>query len=68
MNRRGRLSRSNFFGLLLILLLAGTTRFVRAADHLDKIKASGVLRYGTDAEGGAPLNSNSPRPSPPNLA
>jgi polar amino acid transport system substrate-binding protein len=61
MNGRGRLSRSNFFGLLLILLFAGPARFVRAADHLDKIKASGVLRYGTDAEGGAPYVYPDPR-------
>jgi polar amino acid transport system substrate-binding protein len=44
------------FSLVFILLLAGGIATVSAADvdHLQKIKTSGVLRWGADAEGGAP--------------
>ncbi|HEV2692893.1 MAG TPA: ABC transporter substrate-binding protein/permease, partial [Verrucomicrobiae bacterium] len=38
----------------LLLLLAGGSLPVFAADHLDAIRKSGVLRWGGDAEGGAP--------------
>ena len=54
MKDTGRLKRRTVFGLLIFFLLAGQARFARAADRLDKIKQEGVLRYGTDAEGGAP--------------
>ena len=40
--------------MLLALLFAGTPRPASAADHLAEIKRRGVLRWGADAEGGAP--------------
>jgi polar amino acid transport system substrate-binding protein len=39
---------------LLILLLAGGLRPALAADQLSEIKRTGELRWGADAEGGAP--------------
>src|SRR5277367_566777 len=54
MNDTRRSWRRTGFGLLIFLLLAGAGHLVSAADTLKKIKESGVLRYGTDAEGGAP--------------
>ena len=48
--RRSRLS----VGSISILLLAGQPAAIRAADHLQEIKARGVLQWGADAEGGAP--------------
>ena len=54
MKDTGRLWRRIGFGLLGFFLLAGTAQFSRAEDRLGKIKREGVLRYGTDAEGGAP--------------
>src|ERR1700722_1907394 len=54
MKDTGRSWRRIGFGLLGFFLLAGTAQFARADDHLGKIKRAGVLRYGTDAEGGAP--------------
>src|SRR5271154_3111906 len=54
MNDTRRSCRRTGFGLLIFLLLAGAGHLVSAADTLKKIKESGVLRYGTDAEGGAP--------------
>ena len=53
-----RLSRikGTFLWLVPVLLLAGRPSVVFSAetDHLQSIKASGVLRWGADAEGGAP--------------
>ncbi len=51
-----RLSRIKTLWLVPVLLLAGRSRtvFSADADHLQSIKASGVLRWGADAEGGAP--------------
>ncbi|SPE54710.1 Amino acid ABC transporter, fused permease and periplasmic binding protein [Verrucomicrobia bacterium] len=41
--------------LPLVFLLAGGREFpLQAQDHLQSIRASGVLRWGADAEGGAP--------------
>lgn len=37
-----------------LLLAAGISRPAKAADHLDQIRSRGVLRWGADAEGGAP--------------
>ena len=48
--RASRLS----FGLVSTLLLAGRPVVLHAADHLQEIKARGVLLWGADAEGGAP--------------
>jgi polar amino acid transport system substrate-binding protein len=49
------LSRIRTFGLLSLLLATGpATLFSADADHLQRIKTSGVLRWGADAEGGAP--------------
>jgi polar amino acid transport system substrate-binding protein len=60
MSAYGRRHRPVFFGLLILLLLAGPARFVSAADRLEKIRRDGVLLYGTDAEGGAPYVYPSP--------
>jgi polar amino acid transport system substrate-binding protein len=51
-----RLSRIKTFLLISVLLLADRPLVVLAAsvDHLQSIKNSGVLRWGADAEGGAP--------------
>ncbi len=50
------LSRIRTFLLVLVLLFADRSRSLQAAgpDHLQSIKNSGVLRWGADAEGGAP--------------
>ena len=50
------MSRIKTFFLASVLLLAGGPRPVLLAgvDHLQSIKDSGVLRWGADAEGGAP--------------
>jgi polar amino acid transport system substrate-binding protein len=37
-----------------LLLLAGRPAPVFCADHLEAIKQAGLLRWGADAEGGAP--------------
>jgi polar amino acid transport system substrate-binding protein len=39
---------------LAVYLVAGRPALVPAADHLDRIRQRGVLRWGADAEGGAP--------------
>jgi polar amino acid transport system substrate-binding protein len=39
---------------VLVLLLAVAVPFARAGDHLQEIKARGILLWGADAEGGAP--------------
>jgi polar amino acid transport system substrate-binding protein len=49
-----RLSRVTYCILGLFLLLASRPPSVFSADHLETIKSSGVLRWGADAEGGAP--------------
>jgi polar amino acid transport system substrate-binding protein len=49
-----RLSRVTYGILGLILLLASRPLPVFSADHLSAIKSAGVLRWGADAEGGAP--------------
>jgi polar amino acid transport system substrate-binding protein len=49
-----RLSRVTYGILGLFLLLASRPLTVFSADHLAEIKSSGVLRWGADAEGGAP--------------
>jgi polar amino acid transport system substrate-binding protein len=50
-----RLSHIKSCLLVPVLLLAGQPRpLAAAADHLDQIKKSGLLRWGADAEGGAP--------------
>src|SRR5580700_5781415 len=49
-----RLSRVTYGILGLFLLLASRPLPVFSADHLSEIKSSGVLRWGADAEGGAP--------------
>src|SRR5581483_1384355 len=49
-----RLSRVASFCVVSALLLASRPSPVFAADHLDEIKSSGVLRWGADAEGGVP--------------
>jgi polar amino acid transport system substrate-binding protein len=54
MSAAWRLSRIKIFLLGSVFLLAGRLPPVFAADHLDEIKSSGVLRWGADAEGGAP--------------
>src|SRR6266705_4222648 len=54
MSNAWRLSRVTFYNLVFVLLLAGTTSSLFAADHLQLIKARGVLLWGADAEGGAP--------------
>ncbi len=54
MSNAWRLSRVIFYLLVLLVPLAGGTLPVSAADHLTEIKKSGVLRWGADAEGGAP--------------
>jgi polar amino acid transport system substrate-binding protein len=40
--------------LILFFPLASGTPLTAASDHLDEIKKAGVLRWGADAEGGAP--------------
>lgn len=47
-------SRVTFCSLVSILLLASGLQPLFAADHLAAIRQSGVLRWGADAEGGAP--------------
>src|SRR3989454_9829815 len=54
MSNAWRLSRVTFYSLSFVLLLAGTTSSLFAADTLQTIKARGVLLWGADAEGGAP--------------
>src|SRR2546422_6192852 len=54
MSNAWRLSRVTLYSLSFVLLLAGTTPLLFAADHLQIIKARGVLLWGADAEGGAP--------------
>ena len=43
-----------FCGLLAVLLVAGGCRRPLGADRLEEIRQRGVLRWGADAEGGAP--------------
>src|SRR6266702_2211475 len=52
MSKACRLTRVMFCGLIPMLLLA--SRSASAADHLDDIRDRGILRWGADAEGGAP--------------
>ena len=54
MSNAWRLSRVAFWNLGLVLLLASRPLPAFAADHFDEIKKRGVLRWGADAEGGAP--------------
>src|SRR5438874_6022960 len=54
MSNAWRLSRVTFYNLVFVLLLAGTTSPLFAADTLQQIKERGVLLWGADAEGGAP--------------
>ena len=50
-----RLSRVAFWNsLLLICCASGLLSPVFAVDHLEEIRQRGVLRWGADAEGGAP--------------
>src|ERR1700684_3457558 len=49
-----RLSRVTYWFVGLSLLLASKPPPCFCADHLERIKDSGVLRWGADAEGGAP--------------
>ena len=49
-----RLSRVTYWVFGLSLLLASRPPPVFSADHLARIKSAGVLRWGADAEGGAP--------------
>src|SRR5437899_1331767 len=49
-----RLSRVAFWNLILALLLASRPSTTFASDHLAEIKQRGTLRWGADAEGGAP--------------
>src|SRR5438105_5836219 len=51
MSNASRWSRAAFFPLLVVLFACGSAV---AADHLQEIKRRGVLRWGADAEGGAP--------------
>src|SRR5437870_10565265 len=54
MSNAWRWSRATFYGLLSVCLLASRPLPVFGADHLKEIRARGVLRWGADAEGGAP--------------
>jgi polar amino acid transport system substrate-binding protein len=49
-----RLPRVTIWIFWVFLLLASRPTPVFSADHLETIKSSGVLRWGADAEGGAP--------------
>src|SRR6516165_2721102 len=52
MSKSSRWSRGIGSSLLAVLLLAAGS--AHPADHLQQIKQRGVLRWGADAEGGAP--------------
>lgn len=54
MNDAWRLSRTVVCYLVSGLFLAGRPASTSAADHLEAIRARGVLLWGADAEGGAP--------------
>jgi polar amino acid transport system substrate-binding protein len=54
MGNAWRLSRVTFFSLTILFLFGGRPVPLFASDHLQEIKARGVLRWGADAEGGAP--------------
>jgi polar amino acid transport system substrate-binding protein len=54
MSTLGRQWRVMCVGWLAILLLADGSLSAFAADHLGEVKRRGVLRWGADAEGGAP--------------
>jgi len=54
MSGAARLSRVAFYNLVLVLLLAGRSLPVSAADTLEAIRSRGELLWGADAEGGAP--------------
>jgi polar amino acid transport system substrate-binding protein len=54
MSNAWRLTRLLPFSILTVLLLAHSVCFVLAGDSLEEIKQRGVLRWGADAEGGAP--------------
>jgi polar amino acid transport system substrate-binding protein len=54
MNNTGRLPRLPFCSFVFLLLLASRPLPLLAADHLQEIRARGVLLWGADAEGGAP--------------
>lgn len=54
MRNAWRLSRVTFCGLISLLLLVSRPSSSSAADHLQEIRARGVLLWGADAEGGAP--------------
>jgi polar amino acid transport system substrate-binding protein len=50
-----------YCGVCALALAAGSWRTALAADHLDQIRKAGVLRWGADAEGGAPYVYPDPR-------
>ena len=52
MSKPWRFSRVTFFALIPTFLLAGAN--LLRADHLQEIRSRGELRWGADAEGGAP--------------
>ena len=54
MSKSSRWSRVTLCGLWAVLLAAGPGQTALAADHLEQIRQRGVLRWGADAEGGAP--------------
>jgi polar amino acid transport system substrate-binding protein len=49
-----------FFGLIAVLLVAASAQTSFAEDTLAKIKTTGVLAWGGDAEGGAPYSYPDP--------
>jgi polar amino acid transport system substrate-binding protein len=55
MSNAWRLSRVAFLRIVFVLLLASRLLPVCAADQFEEIKKRGVLRWGADAEGGAPF-------------
>jgi polar amino acid transport system substrate-binding protein len=54
MSNAWRSSRVTIRSLLALFLLAGEPPTIFAANHLEQIKHDGILRWGADAEGGAP--------------
>src|SRR5215831_11281350 len=54
MSNASRFSRFTFFYFVSVLLLISGSYSSLGADHLQEIRKSGVLRWGADAEGGAP--------------
>src|SRR5215467_5342072 len=54
MSNASRFSRFTFFYFVSVLLLISGSYSSLGAAHLQEIRKSGVLRWGADAEGGAP--------------